>query len=83
MISDVLDGIGTAAPNYEFASDLYELLDYKHLRGFKTFAQAKSIPRIPKIRRYFLPPKPLVFEGHLSALSRPFPFCQPHLNPPR
>ena len=44
MISEVLDGFGTAAPDFEFASDLYELLDCKHLRGFKTFAQAKSIP---------------------------------------
>lgn len=63
MISEVLDGIGTAAPDYEFATDLYELLDCKHLRGFKSFAQAKSIPSHPQKSHIFFAAETASFRG--------------------
>jgi hypothetical protein len=44
MIFKVIESSGATAPDYEFANDLYELLDFKHLRGFRTFEQNGCIP---------------------------------------
>ncbi|MEI6078351.1 MAG: hypothetical protein WCS94_22420 [Verrucomicrobiota bacterium] len=63
MISDVLDDMGAAAPDHGFAIDLYELLDYKHLRGFKTFAQANCIPGHPKNSQIFFAAETASFRG--------------------
>ena len=63
MISEVIEGFGAAAPDYEFASDLYELLDCKHLRGFKTFAQSKSIHSHPKNSQIFFAAETASFRG--------------------
>ncbi len=63
MISEVIEGFCAAAPDYEFASDLYELLDCKHLRGFKTFAQAKGVQSHPKNSQIFFAAETASFRG--------------------
>jgi hypothetical protein len=63
MISVVIESSGAAAPDYGFASDLYELLDYKHLRGFKTFAQAKGIESHPENLQIFFAAETASFRG--------------------
>jgi hypothetical protein len=63
MISEVIEGFGVAAPDYEFASDLYELLDCKHLRGFKTFAHAKGVRSHPKNSQIFFAAETASFRG--------------------
>jgi len=63
MISEVIEGFGADEPDYEFASDLYELLDCKHLRGFKTFAQAKGIQSHPRNSQIFFAAETASFRG--------------------
>ena len=63
MISVVIESLGTGAPDYEFASDLYELLDCKHLRGFKSFAQVKIIPFHSKNSQIFFAAQTASFRG--------------------
>jgi hypothetical protein len=69
MISEVIEGFGATAPDYEFASDLYELLDYKHLRGFKTFAQAKGIQSHPRNSQIFFAAETASFRGDFIGFA--------------
>lgn len=69
MISKVIEGFGAAAPDCEFASDLYELLDCKHLRGFKTFAQTKGVQPHPRNTQIFFAAETANYRGDFIGFA--------------
>lgn len=69
MISAVIGDSGGGAPDYEYARDLYELLDYKHLRGFKTFFQADKMPMPPLSSEIFFAAETASFRGDFIGFS--------------
>ena len=69
LLLDRLETAATAAPNYLFARDLYDLLDYKHLRGFITFARLAEIPVAPVTRQIFFAAETAPFRGAFIGLE--------------
>lgn len=64
-----LETAATAAPNYLFARDLYDLLDHKHLRGFITFARLAEIPVVPVTRQVFFAAATATFRGDFIGIA--------------
>ena len=69
MIAEMIEGFGATVPDCEFASDLYELLDRKHLRGFKTFAQAKGIQAHPRNSQIFFAAETASYRGDFIGFA--------------
>jgi hypothetical protein len=69
MISKVIESSGATAPDYEFANDLYELLDYKHLRGFRSFDQTGCIQPHPQNEQIFFAAETASFRGAFIGFS--------------
>jgi hypothetical protein len=64
-----LEANGTAASNYLFARDLYDLLDYKHLRGFISFARLADIRAEPVSRHIFFAEETASFRGDFIGFA--------------
>ena len=58
-----LETSGTAAPDHAFANDLYELLDFKHLRGFLSFTRLAGIRRNSASGHIFFAAETASFRG--------------------
>jgi hypothetical protein len=77
-----LETAATAAPNYLFARDLYDLLDYKHLRGFITFARLAEIPAAPVTRQIFFAAETASFRGDFIGVAPALSILARVLAPP-
>jgi hypothetical protein len=83
IISKVIESSVTPVPDYEFASDLFEFLDHKHLRGFRSFTQTGWVQSHPKNAPIFFAAETASFRGAfigfapslsiLAAVSEPKP----------
>jgi hypothetical protein len=69
LLLDQLETAATAAPNYLFARDLYDLLDHKHLRGFITFARLAEIPVAPVTQQVFFTAATASFRGDFIGIA--------------
>lgn len=69
MLSDVITEMGAGAPDHEFAADLYELLAFKHLRGFKTFAQSVTVQPHPRNVRIFFAGETASYRGDFIGFA--------------
>lgn len=68
LLLEQLETAATAAPNYLFAQDLYDLLDHKHLRGFITFARLADTPIVPVTREVFFAAATANFRGDFIGI---------------
>jgi hypothetical protein len=69
ILLEKIETSGTAAPDYEFASDLYELLDFKHLRGFLSFTRLARIRPNSASAHIFFAAETASFSGFAPTLS--------------
>jgi hypothetical protein len=61
---------GVSPPDYEFARDLLELLDYKHLRGFISFERLFVLPTPHQRNRLFFAAESASFRGDFIGTTR-------------
>jgi len=69
VLLQLLEQYGQELPNFEFANDLYRLLDKKNLRSFQSFSRLNGIYKGKKLEKVFFSPQSAIYRGQFLGFE--------------